>query len=154
MTGTEFGRLGSRLLVLIFLLAGLSFVDSSKSSTAVAAVDDCYADCSRISRFCQAHPDGQYTNLDGINDCANFVSTIFCYTWDCPHAFTNKFTYSPCLDNPSLPDCNCDLNPYGPNCGNPTNPDSNTFDSTSLNCNFSGRLVPSNNRLPSPTTIG
>src|SRR5260370_20868249 len=31
---------------------------------------------------------------------------------------------------------------------------SNAFDSTSFNCNFSGRLTPSINRLPSPTMVG
>jgi hypothetical protein len=118
MTGAEFRRLGSRLLVLIFLLAGLSFIYPGQLSA--VARDDCYADCQRISRFCQAHPDGQYENLDGINECSSFVSTTFCYNWDCPHAYTNKFTYSPCLYNPSLPDCDCNINPYGPNCGNPT----------------------------------
>jgi hypothetical protein len=117
MTGNEYGRLGTRLLVLIFLLAGLSFVNSSKST---AVTDDCWADCSHISRFCQAHPDGQYENLDGLNDCSSFTSTQFCYNWDCPHAYTNRFTYSPCTYNPDLPDCDCNINPNGPNCGNPT----------------------------------
>lgn len=118
MSGTEFRKLGSRLLALVFLLAGLSFLETDKSS-AVAA-DDCYADCQRISRFCAAHPDGLYENLDGVNECSSFVSVNFCYTWDCPHAFVDKFTYSPCLYNPSLPDCDCNINPNGPNCGNPT----------------------------------
>ena len=120
MTSAEFRKLGSRLLILIFLLAGLSFLESTKSSAVAAAADDCYADCQRISRFCHDHPDGQYQNLDGINDCSSFTSTIFCYNWDCPHAYTNRFTYSPCIYNPDLPDCDCNINPYGPNCGNPT----------------------------------
>lgn len=118
MTSTEFRRLGRRLLILVFLLAGLSFLESSKSS-AVAATDDCYADCQRISRFCNDHPDGLYENLDGINECSSFTSTIFCYNWDCPHAFTNRFTYSPCLYNPSLPQCDCNYNPNASYCGQP-----------------------------------
>src|SRR6516164_10349224 len=35
-----------------------------------------------------------------------------------------------------------------------THPDLNNFDSTSFNCNLSGRLTPSSNRLPSPATVG
>lgn len=117
MTGAEFRRLGSRLLVLIFLLAGLLFVNSSKSSA--VARDDCYADCQRISRFCHDHPDGLYENLDGINECSSFVSTIFCYNWDCPHSFTSRYTYSPCIYNPSLPQCDCNFNPTASYCGQP-----------------------------------
>ena len=117
MKGTAFRRIGSRFLMLIFLLAGLSFVNAGRS-TSVGA-DDCYSDCQRISRFCQAHPDGQYENLDGINECSSFVSTQFCYNWDCPHAFVNKFTYSPCEYNTSLPQCDCLYNPYASWCTGP-----------------------------------
>jgi hypothetical protein len=116
MTRAEFGKLGSRLLILVFLLAGISFLESDRSSAA-AVPEDCYASCQRISRFCNDHPDGLYENLDGINECSSFVSTQFCYTWDCPHPFISKFTYSPCLYNPSLPQCECNQVPAF--CGSP-----------------------------------
>ena len=134
MKGAEFRRLGSRLLVLLFLLAGLSFVDGGRPS-AVAA-DDCYADCQRVYRFCRDHPDGLYENLDGINECSSFVSVDFCWRWDCPHPFYNKFTYSPCLYNPSLPECDCTMNPNGPTCGGPMSPQTcpNVVDNCQTTC--------------------
>ena len=97
-----------RFAVLLAMAAALAVSFFQRRAAAVWTDPQCMRECDRRYTYCNAHPDGYWQGVWIGGDCWANETPTFCTTWECPN---DTQLYSHCLENPTLPDCDYNIDP-------------------------------------------